>query len=649
MDAISAKKQQELMELEEKTSRTPRGKIALLISVIAITMSAFQLYTAGFGILEPMLQRNLHICFALVLTFLIFPISKKRKNQPIPWYDYGFAVLSAYACFHVFGNYERMTDRIEYFSPIAAGDYIVGIIFILLILEATRRAVGLSIVIVALVAISYAFGGVWVPGIFAHKGMSLTNFIDNQFMTLGGIYNTPIAVSSTYVYVFILFGAFLVTTGGGKVIIDLAKTLTGHSRGGPAKMAIVSSCLFGTINGSSVANVVTTGTYTIPLMKSMGYSKNFSGAVEAVASTGGQIMPPVMGAVAFLMSEMTSIPYVDIIKAALLPAILYYLALFVMTHLEACRLNLPVMEKQKISNVFGILKNSAILFIPAAILVYMLVAGKSPNMAGFVATISIAVIGMLRRTDRLNFRGFLRSFEDAAKGAVGIVVTCATAGIVIGVVTNVGVGVKFASSIMMVSQDTLIIALFMVMIISIILGMGLPTTAAYVITASVAVPSIIGMGVSRMAANMFALYFACLSSITPPVAVAAYAAAGLSGGDANRTGWVAMRLGIAGFIVPFLFVYGPALLMEGAVTEIIIATMTSLIGITALSVGMQGWLFKNLNIWIRIAYLMAGVLMTYPGYTSDAIGLIVCAALTLYLWKSKGREEVSIAIKSVYE
>ena len=638
MEAISKEKQQEMMELEEKTSRVPHGKIALLISLIAIAMSTFQLYTAGFGILEPMKQRNLHICFALVLIFLLFPVSKKRKNKPIPWYDYGLALLSAYICVHVFTNYERMTDRIEYFSPIAIGDYIAGILFLLLILEATRRTVGLSIVIVALVAITYAFAGSYVPGIFAHKGMTLKHFIDNQFMTMGGIYNTPIAVSSTYVYVFILFGAFLVTTGGGKVIIDLANTLTGHTRGGPAKMAIVSSCLFGTINGSSVANVVTTGTYTIPLMKNMGYTKNFAGAVEAVASTGGQIMPPVMGAVAFLMAEMTSIPYVEIIKAALLPAILYYVALFVMTHLEACKLNLPVMEKQKISNVGGILKNSAVLFIPAFILVYMLVSGRSPNMAGFIATVSIVAIGAVRKTDRLGFWGFLRSFEDAAKGAVGIIVTCAAAGIVIGIVTNVGVGVKFASSIMRVSQDSLFIALFMVMIISIILGMGLPTTAAYVITASVAVPSIINMGVSRMGANMFALYFACLSAITPPVAVAAYAAAGLSGGDANRTGWVAMRLGIAGFIVPFLFVYGSPLLMDGTVVEIIVAVVTSLIGISALSVGMQGWLFRNLNLGIRALYFTAGVLMTYPGYITDAIGLVVCGALTLYIWKTPNKE-----------
>jgi TRAP-type uncharacterized transport system fused permease subunit len=272
----------------------------------------------------------------------------------------------------------------------------------------------------------------------------------------------------------------------------------------------------------------------------------------------------------------------------------------------------------------------------------MLASGKSPNMAGFIAIASIVAVGALRRTDRLNFRGFLRSFEDAAKGALGIVATCATAGIVIGIVTNVGVGVKLASSIMRISQDNLLVALFMVMVISIILGMGLPTTAAYVITVSVAVPSIIGMGVSRMAANLFTLYFACLSSITPPVAVAAYAAAGLSGGDAGRTGWIAMRLGIAGFIVPFLFVYGQPLLMEGTAAEVLITIVTSLIGISALSVGMQGWLFRNLNFGIRILYLIAGVLMTFPGYASDAAGALVLAAVTFYLWNTSKKNHPAL-------
>ena len=623
--------EQELLELEEKGTRSTAGKLKLLVSIVAIAMTCFQFYTAGFGILEPMKQRLLHITFALVLIFLLYPASKKNRGKPTGWCDYCLALVSIYPLVHVLINYKRITDRIEYYSPIALSDYIAAILLIVLILEATRRTVGLSIVVVALVAIAYAFFGGSIPGIFAHKGVPLKHFIDNQFMTMGGIYNTPIAVSSTYVFVFILFGAFLVKTGGGQVIIDLAKAAAGRSKGGPAKMAILSSCLFGTINGSSVANVVTTGTYTIPLMKNMGYSKNFSGAVEAVASTGGQIMPPVMGAVAFLMAEMTNIPYASIIKAALLPALLYYGALLAMTHLEACRLDLPVMGKDDALRVKDILKNGAILFIPALILIYLLVSGASPNKAGFYSVVSIVLVGFIRKKDRLTFKKVLEAFEDAAKGAVSIVVTCATAGMVIGVVTIVGVGVKFASSIMTVSNGVLIIALFMVMLISIVLGMGLPTTAAYVITASVAVPSLISLNVSRLAANLFALYFACLSAITPPAAVAAYAAAGLSGGDANKTGWAAMKLGIAGFIVPYLFVYGSPLLLEGTLLEILVTVVTASVGVLAIAVGTQGWLFRNLNLPLRLLYFGSGVLLTMPGYLTDAIGLGFTLLLTVYL------------------
>ncbi|WP_163852122.1 TRAP transporter permease [Pseudooceanicola aestuarii] len=622
---------------DPSTEDVPRSwrRAVLLISAIAVTMGSFHIYTAGFGMLEPMLQRSLHVTFALVLAFLIYsPPQKFAHPGEITWSGYVLAALSVLPMLWLYLDYDRILNRIEYVDRLTTLDQIMAVLLIALIVEAARRVIGWAMAIVVLVAIVYAFVGPWLPGGLSHRGLSWQTFLDQQVMTMNGVFTTPIAVSATYVVIFIMFGAFLVKTGMGETIINMAQAFTGHTKGGPAKVAVISSAFFGSINGSSVANVVSTGSFTIPLMHGIGYRPHFAAAVETVASVGGQFTPPVMGAAAFIMVEITGIGYGTILLAATIPAMLYFAAVLFAVHLEAGRLELPVLEKKTWAEAGRIMIDMIPFLVPVTVLIYLLMDGASPIKAGFWALVSLFVTAMARKSTRLSVKGILEALEVGARNAALIAVTCAAAGIVIGVVNGLGVGVKFASTILSFSQGIPILALALVMVASIILGMGLPTSAAYVIVASVAAPPLVELGLSQLAAHMFVLFFACLSSMTPPVAIASYAAAGLAGADPSRTGFTAVRIGLAGFLIPYLFVFSPALLMDGSAFQIAMALTTGLFGVAALAIATIGWAFVPVNFVMRLIMGGLGMCMLTPGMISNSIGAIGVTACLVYFHRT---------------
>ncbi len=606
----------------ESSVRRPVGFIAVLISIIAISMSLFQFYTGGFGLWLALKQRALHLAFALALIFLLYPSTKKgidSDKDKVPFFDIILAAIGAATSLYLIIYYKELVFRAGLPSTI---DLIMGGITILLVLEATRRAIGPELPIVVIVFLLYAYFGPYMPGYFAHRGYSLERIIEHLYMQTEGIYGIPLGVSSSFVFLFILFGAVLNKTGMGKFFIDLSMALAGHSTGGPAKVAVIASGFMGSVSGSSVANVVTTGSFTIPLMKSIGYKKDFAGAVEAAASTGGQIMPPVMGAAAFVMSEFLEIPYIKIAAAAVIPAIIYYVAVMIMVHFEACKYGLKGLPRERLPKAKQVLKEKGHLILPLLGLVYLLVRGYTALFAAFWAIVMSLVASMIKKETRLDLKNFLGAFEDGAKGALGVASACACAGMVVGVTTLTGFGLKIASGIVALGGGRVLPTLFFTMIASIILGMGLPTTAKYIILAIMAAPALVQLGVLPLAAHMFILYFGVIADLTPPVAVAAYAGAGIAGGNTMRTGFNAVKLAVAGFIIPFVFAVNPALMgLGGSVLLTIQLTVTSLTGVLALGAATSGFLLVKTEFYERIILFAIAILLISPDLLTDILGV----------------------------
>ena len=612
----------------------PKDKLSKLVGVIAFIMCVFQLWVTITMRLEPLKLRATHIGFILVLVFLTFPATNKlKKEKMMSIFDVLLAIIPILTTLYVYVEFNRLSNRIDLVTKLTVLDYIVFSAVVLMVIEATRRTTGLALVIIMAVFILYSLFAKYLPHPFYNKGLTVAKLIDQLAMNISGIYGTPVGVASTYVFLFILLGAFLLKTGAGQSVIDIATALTGKSKGGPAKVAVIGSMLFGTINGSSVANVIAVGPVTIPMMKGLGYKKEFAGAVEAVASTGGQILPPIMGAAAFVMAEVMSTPYIDICKAAIFPAILYYIAVFFMVHLEADKLNLPTMPKNDFKKAGILIKNVMPLFLPVVALLTTLIMGYSPIRAGLVGLTLLVLIGIIQKNNRLTPRRIIEGLIEGAKGALVVSTTCAAAGVVTGIINAMGIGFTFTSAVFTMAGGHLVFGLILVMVATLIVGMGLPTTAAYVIAATVVVPPLIQMGVTKMAAHFFAFYFACLSSITPPVAVAAFAGAALAGSSPIRTCVTATRLGISGFIVPFLFVFNPELLLSGNVIDIIFTIPLSIIGVFGVSCGLEGWIFTRQNILFRLLLFIGGIALIVPGIISDLIGFVLLAPLVIYSYK----------------
>ena len=506
---------EEKIDIDEKLAefdtssnvRKMAGIFGTIITIVAIAMSGFHLWTASFGILLAMKQRATHLFFVFLLGFLLYPATKKSSRTKIPFYDFIFTGAGMAVTGYILFFYEDLVRRGG--RPTSL-DIFMGILAIVLVLEITRRSIGPELPIIALVFIGYVFAGPYLPGALGHRGYSLARIVNQLYMTTEGIFGTPLGVSATFVFMFILFGSFLEVTGVGQFFIDVAFAAAGHRKGGPAKAAVLASGFMGSISGSSIANTVTTGAFTIPLMKKVGYNKNFAGAVEAAASTGGQILPPIMGAAAFIMSEFTSIPYIRIVASAFVPALLYYLGVIIMVHLEASKQNLEGIPKEELPEFKGTFKMGFHLLLPLIGVVVFLIR-FSPLRAALLSILLAIGVSLVRKHTRIKPMAILNAMEDGAKKAVGVAAACACAGIIVGIVTLTGLGLTFANLIISLAGGMLLPTLFLTMIASIILGMGLPTTAKYIVLATMAAPALVELGVPLIAAHLFILYFWCNS------------------------------------------------------------------------------------------------------------------------------------------
>jgi TRAP transporter 4TM/12TM fusion protein len=628
-----------------------RGIVSKLVTIMAVAMSAFHVYTCIFGVFDFVTQRGVHMAFGLTLILLQMPLVKtafKGRFEKSPVLAKIFSsvdvllILLMWAGVYVARwEYQMRVQRAGQTSFIAV---IAGFVMLVILLETSRRQLGLILPSLAVISIIYAWAGPRLPLIIAHRGYSLERIFGFLAANPDGLFGVTMAVSATTIFLFVLFGAFLEASGANDFINNSAMALTGRAKSGPAQAAVLASALMGTINGSAVANVVGTGTFTIPLMKRQGYKPEFAGAVESVASTGGQILPPVMGAGAFIMVVFTEIAYSKIVVAAAIPAILYFLGISVALQFRAERVGLKGLSKEELPDLKNSLKEG-IFYLPAiAILIYMLfVIAVSPMMAAFYATIAIPVTMFFSKAKRFDLKKFIGALESAGKGATTIVAGCACAGVIVSMVAITGLGVVFSDMMLSMAGNNLFLALLFTAVACIVLGMGLPTTAAYVIAASIVAPALQRLGVSILAAHLFVFYFACLSAITPPVALACYAAAGIAKGDPMKTGVEACKLGFAGFVVPFMFVYSDLLLANGPFMSVAWAFITALVGVISMSAGFQGYLIRKNNIIESILLLAGGLGMVHPAKFTDFIGIGVVAIVLAIQYMSKKKQSTVAA------
>ena len=609
-----------------------RQFVRATVIAVAIAMGLYHMWVIAFGSPEAIVFRGTHLLFAVVLVFLLYrwkaaavegPIDDAQRavDSRLPTVaDYVLLVLAAAPIVYLMINYEYVVTRIYYIDELSLMDMIMGVLMTLMVLEATRRVIGWALPITAIVFLIY--------GLFIAR-LEPERMIDQLFMTTEGIFGIPLSVSAAFVMIFVLFGSFMERTGTGQLFMDFAMSLTGHTAGGPGKVAVVSSSLFGTISGSAVANVMVDGPISIPLMKRSGFPPHFAAGVEATASTGGQIMPPVMGAAAFVMAEFLSVSYAQVVIWAILPAVLYYVACFAAVHFEAKRRGLVGLPRSELPRLGKVMRERGHMFIPVVSILVIMYSGYSAPMAALVGTLACFPVALLRKSTRgyFNLQNIVEAFVDGAKNALGVATACACAGIVIGVVTLSGLGIVFTQFVVGLAKDTLLVALILTMCAGIVLGMGMPTTPAYIIMTALLIPAIIKLGVIAPAAHMFAFYFAVLSAITPPVALAVYAAAGIAKADLWTSGWAAVKIGAAGFIVPFMLVYEPALLMIGTWPAIIGAFATASAGILLFAAGLHGYFITATNLWQRALLIVGGLLLIDPGLITDIIGAAIAAVV----------------------
>ncbi|MDO9535350.1 MAG: TRAP transporter permease [Bacillota bacterium] len=610
-----------------------------VVASVGVTLALFHIYTGLWGSFDALKQRAIHLGLGLIMVFIIYPISKKGISR-LHFLDYLLALASIVVTAYPLFRYDWITaERFSLITPLSTLEKVLAVLAILLILEAVRRIVGNSLLTVVLCFLAYIFVGPFLPGAFRSVTITWTQFLDFQYLSTAGIFGIPLGVSANEIALFIVFAAILMKSGGSLLMNNLAVSLAGRSPGGPAKVAVLASGLMGTISGSGTANVMTTGSVTIPMMKKIGYPAHFAGAVEAVASTGGQIMPPVMGAAAFVMSAFSGIPYIQILKFAIIPALLFYWGLLVSVHLEALRLNLSGVEPE--ISAKQTIKDYGHMLIPILVLLFILFSGYTPRMAAGAGVISAILFSQLRSTTRLGLKDLLEALINGARGMLVVIVATSAAGIIIGSIELTGSGHRIGTLFMSLSGGYQIPALILAMLLAIILGMGMPTSAAYVIQAATVIPALLYFGIEPYVAHMFCFYFACLSLITPPVAITSYAAAGLAGANIWKTGWTAFRLGLAGYIVPFMFVYGPALLLIGSPARILLVTVTAFLGVFCLAVASGGYLIRKLVLLERAVMIIAALFLIAPLWHTIFPGLILMLLLggKLYLEKKRSGYE----------
>ncbi len=615
----------EIDDPETGKKRVLTGWQYYVVAAIALCASIFHLYTAVSGLFDAMTQRSIHFMFMGALIFLLYPITAKRPKGKIEPWDWALAALVLVCCGNILFNYEAIAMREGRAIP---SDIYLGIIMVLLVIEGTRRSMGWPLPIVACVALVYGVFGPYFPGMLGHRGFSIQTLAPFMYLRTDGIFGVPLGVSASFIFLFCLFGAFLTISGAGQFFIDLAIALTGRSLGGAGKAAVVASGLMGMVSGSSTGNAVTTGSFTIPLMKQAGYTPNFAGAIVACASTGGQVMPPVMGAAAFIMAQFLAISYWDVVVAAAIPATLYFISIIMMVHFRAGKRRMKRMDASELPRAGDVLKRGWHLLLPIVALVVILALGYSPTMAVFYSIVAIVVFSWLgAKEHRMTPRMILDALISGGMGAIEVAMACACSGIVIGVIAITGVGLAFSSFVLSLSFGILPLALFWTMIGSIILGMGVPTTAQYIITSTLAAPALAQMGVPMQAAHLYCLYFGVLADVTPPVALATYAAAGIARSEPLRTGFTALANAAAGFVVPYMFVYNPYLMLQGDVFHIVVGTLTALVGIMGLSAAVQGFLLRDLNVVERILLFTVPFCIIHPSLVSNAVGCFIVVAM----------------------
>ncbi|WP_216829475.1 TRAP transporter permease [Alkalihalobacterium elongatum] len=623
---VSDEKAKELEEAVEGAlhHRELSGWLKYTFMTIAIAGAIFHLYVLNLHPIEPWVFRSIHLALGAILGFILF--KSWRTSKKVNIFDWLLIAATIYVTFYIYTNVSALLFRFGVMPQ--TQDTIVAVLGLIIVLELTRRTSGWTLPILAGVFILYVFAGPWLPGILNHNGYSFGRFVTYIF-GMDGVFGVTLDVSSKYILLFIIFGAFLQMSGVGKYFIDFSFSLAGGMRGGPAKVSVISSGLMGMMNGTSAGNAVATGSLTIPLMRRVGYSGRFAAATEATASAGGQIMIPIMGAGAFIMAEVTGIPYSEIIIAATIPALLYFLSVYFMVDFQALKSGMKGLSRKELPSLKGILKQ-AYLFIPIILLIGALLAGYSVIRSGTVAIFACFIVSWIHPSTRMGLKKVLQALELGMKNTIQLLAVCACAGIIVGVIALTGVGLRFSSMLLGIADNNMFLALLFAMGISILLGMGMPTTAAYAVAASVVAPGLIQIGIEPIFAHMFVFYYAVMSAITPPVALAAYAAAGVAGTDPFKTGVTAFKLGIAAFIVPFMFIYSPQLLMEGTGGSIAVACLTAAVGIYLLSAAVQGWFAKrSANVFVRVLLIGASLCLINANWMMDivALGVIIAAIL----------------------
>ena len=591
--------------------RKIEGFYGITVKILAIFTALIHLYAAGFGVFPLRVMRSMHLMLLLPICFIIFPANKKSPKKNPTLFDLLLAVTSIIVALYVMINYKYLQIRWLLSSPVLPIEIILGSINILLLLEATRRVVTPILTILSSVCLLYLFVGPILPGMFYHSGFSFARIVELMYLDSdNGIYGLFTGISATYVIIFVIFGSFLRESKADGMFNDLALAFAGGTVGGPAKVAVVSSGLFGMISGMGTANVYATGSFTIPLMKKMGYRPQFASAVEAVASTGGQLMPPILGMSAFVMSEIIGIPYIIIAKTAVIIGVLYFLSIGLMVHWEAVKEGLKGLPKKNLPNKNQVIKKFY-MFLPILVIVYFLIKGYSPLMAGEAGIISTILVSFFRKDTFLGLKKILNALERGAKNTIMIAVSSACAGIIVSVIINSGLGLSFGSIFLEIGRGMLLPQLFFTMVLCIILGFSLPAVAAYIISATLAAPILIHLGIPLLTSHIFCFYFAIIGEITPPVAVVAYAAANISGSDPVKTGFEAAKLATSAFILPFAFVYDSALLVQGNFLEIFISTISAIVAIYIIVSGVQGYFIKRVGVMNRIVLIIYALLLLF--------------------------------------
>src|SRR5688572_7532628 len=607
------------------------------IAVVAVGMSVYHLWAALTGAPEPFFFRGAHLLFAMALVFLIYPGFVVRDETAevalrddaggllgaptarVSWIEWLLILASAATIIYIWIEHERIITRYVFVEDPTTLEFCLGAVFTLLVLEATRRVLGWALPLTSIIFVAYGF---------LVAGVRPEQMVEIMYLTTEGIFGQTLGVSAAYVMMFVIFGAFMERTGVGRLFMDFALSLAGRQAGGPGKVSVISSSLFGTVSGSAVANVMVDGPITIPLMKRTGFKPHFAAAVESTASTGGQIMPPVMGAAAFVMAEFLAVPYLQVVVWALIPAILYYVAVFFAVHFEAKRVGLLGLPDAECPRLRNVMRERGHLFIPLLVILFGLFAGYSAPLCALAGTFSCIPVALMRKSTRgdISWRTVWDALEEGAKNSVAVALACACSGIIIGVITLTGAAIDFSAVVIRLAQDALLLALVLTMFAGLVLGLGMPTTAAYIVMVALLIPILIKLGAPPPAAHMFAFYFAILSAITPPVALAVFAAAGLAKANMWDSGWAAMRVAAAGYIVPFMFIYEPALLMLNGWDQwhvSLLAFVSATIGCMALAAGFHGYLIAACRMWERVALIIAAVLLIVPEVYSSVVGIVL--------------------------